>query len=157
MRLELTRRSEYAIRACMRLAGSDRLVSSREIAAATDVPERFLARVLVELVKAGLIEAQLGRTGGYRLVRPPRELTLLALVEAIEGPSRSARCVLRQRACDPTHACAIHPVWASAQSGLIGVLEKTTLADLVERDAALNPVTPIGPMTPQASLHERTA
>ena len=151
MRLELTRGSEYAIRACMRLAGSDRLLSSREIAASTDVPERFLARVLVELVKAGLIEAHLGRTGGYRLRRPPRAVTLLELVEAIEGPSRSGRCVLRQRACDPRHACAIHPVWASAQSGLIGVLETTTLADLVERDVAIQTVNS------QPLLHERTA
>jgi Rrf2 family protein len=151
MRLELTRRSEYAIRACMRLAGSDRLLSGREIAASTDVPERFLARVLVELVKSGLIEAQLGRTGGYRLRRPPRALTLLELVEAIEGPSRSTRCVLRQRACDASHPCAIHPVWAAAQSGVIGVLAATTLADLVELDRAMDKTNL------QAVLQERTA
>jgi Rrf2 family protein len=151
MRLELTRRSEYAIRACMRLAVSDRLLSGREIAASTDVPERFLARVLVELVKSGLIEAQLGRTGGYRLRRPPRALTLLELVEAIEGPSRSTRCVLRQRACDASHPCAIHPVWAAAQSGVIGVLAATTLADLVELDRAMDKTNL------QAVLQERTA
>jgi Rrf2 family protein len=134
----------------MRLAVSDGLMSSREIAAATDVPERLLARVLVELVRAGLIEARLGRTGGYRLRRPSRALTLLELVEAIEGPSRSTRCVLRRRDCDPSHPCAIHPVWASAQSGLIGVLETTTLADLVARDVAMQAGS-------QLQLHERTA
>jgi Rrf2 family protein len=135
----------------MRLAVSDRLLSGREIAASTDVPERFLARVLVELVKSGLIEAQLGRTGGYRLRRPPRALTLLELVEAIEGPSRSTRCVLRQRACDASHPCAIHPVWAAAQSGVIGVLAATTLADLVELDRAMDKTNL------QAVLQERTA
>lgn len=135
MRLELTRRSEYAIRACLRLAAGDRQLSAREIAAATEVPERVLARVLAELAAAGVVEARIGRSGGYRLIRSSVDLTLLGLIEAIEGPSRSARCVLQQRACDPSRACAIHPVWAAAQSGIIDVLESTTLADLVERDA----------------------
>lgn len=134
MRLELTRRSEYAIRAAILLAQDSRMRSSREIAAATDVPERFMARILVELVGSGLIEARIGRTGGYRLARPAAEISLLELVETVEGPSRSTRCVLRQRACDPARPCAIHPVWASAQSGLIDTLADTALADLVERD-----------------------
>jgi Rrf2 family protein len=134
MRLELTRRSEYAVRAAILLAGGSRMRSSREIAAATDVPERFMARILVELVGSGLIEARIGRTGGYRLARAAADISLLELVEAIEGPSRSTRCVLRERACDPGQPCAIHPVWASAQSGLIDTLAATTLANLVERD-----------------------
>jgi Rrf2 family protein len=134
VRLGLTRRSEYAIRAAILLAGDSRMRSSREIAAATDVPERFMARILVELVGSGLIEARIGRTGGYRLARPAADISLLELVETIEGPSRSTRCVLRERACEPGQPCAIHPVWASAQSGLIDTLAATTLADLVERD-----------------------
>ena len=134
MRLELTRRSEYAIRAAILLAHDSRMRSSREIAAATDVPERFMARILVGLVGSGLIEARIGRTGGYRLARPAAEISLLELVETVEGPSRSTRCVLHPRACDPGQTCAIHPVWASAQSGLIDPLADTTLADLVEPD-----------------------
>jgi Rrf2 family iron-sulfur cluster assembly transcriptional regulator len=157
MRLELTRRSEYAIRACMRLAFDDGLLSGRQIAAATDVPERFLARVLGELVRAGVIEAELGRTGGYRLRRRPADLTLLELVESIEGPSRSTRCVLRQRACDPGHPCAIHPVWAAAQDGVIGVLEATTLADLVARETAIDPAGARALVHERPLIHERTA
>ncbi len=134
MRLELTRRSEYAIRACVLLAGSEAQRSSREIATATDVPERFMARILVELVASGLVEARIGRTGGYRLARDASGISLLELVEAVEGPSRSTRCVLRQTTCDPARPCAIHPVWASAQSGLIDTLAESTLSDLVERD-----------------------
>jgi Rrf2 family protein len=130
--LELNRRTDYAIRACLRLAtAGDQLLSSRRIAAETDVPERFLARILVELVGAGVVEGKLGRTGGYRLRRSPVDLTLRELVEAIEGPSPSARCVLRQEACRPGEPCAIHPVWAAARQGLFDVLNATTLADLV--------------------------
>lgn len=157
MRLELTRRSEYAIRACMRLALDHQLLSGREIAAATDVPERFLARVLGELVRAGIIEAELGRTGGYRLRRRPRDLTLLELVESIEGPSRSTRCVLRQRACDPDHPCAIHPVWAAAQDGVIGVLAATTLADLVARETSIHPASARALIHDRPTIQERTA
>lgn len=139
MRLELTRRSEYAIRACLVLAASERPISCRELAEATDVPERFLARVLVELAGTGLVEGHLGRAGGYRLRRTPATLTLLELVEAIEGPSKSTRCVLHQRACDADHPCAIHPVWTSAQAGLVGVLAATTIADLAARDDSSQP------------------
>lgn len=142
MRLELNRRTDYAIRACLRLAtAGDRPLSSRRIAAETDVPERFLARVLVELVGAGIVEARLGRTGGYRLRQSPRELTLLELVEAVEGPSTSLRCVLRQRSCEPGEPCAIHPVWAAAQKGILDVLHETTLADVLVAEQAIDPAS----------------
>ncbi len=145
MRLELTRRSEYAIRACLLLAAGARPVSSRELAEATGVPERFLARVLVELARTGLIEGHLGRAGGYRLRRTPATLTLLDFVEAIEGPSKSTRCVLHQRACDPDRPCAIHPVWTSAQAGLVGVLAATTIADLAAREGSIHPAAATTP------------
>jgi Rrf2 family protein len=131
MRLELTRRTEYAIRACLRLASADGVVSGPTIAVDTAAPDRFLARILVDLAEAGIVEARIGRSGGYQLRRPAANLTLLELVEAVEGPSRSTRCVLHERSCDASRPCAIHPVWNAAQSGLIGVLAATTLADLV--------------------------
>lgn len=141
MRLELTRRSEYAIRACLRLARAAGVVSGRAIAADTAAPDRFLARILVDLVGAGIVEARIGRSGGYRLRTPAASLTLLELVEAVEGPSRSTRCVLHERACDASHPCAIHPVWTSAQSGLISVLATTTLADLSTPASSTRPAT----------------
>lgn len=140
MRLELNRRTDYAIRACLRLAAAgDESLSSRRIAAETDVPERFLARVLGQLVGAGIIDARLGRTGGYRLARRAAELTVLDLVIAVEGPSTSARCVLRQGACEPLVPCAIHLVWAAAQRGILDVLQAATLADLLDRERTIDP------------------
>ena len=137
MRLELNRRTDYAIRACIQLATTgDSFLSGRLIAAETDVPPQFLARILVELVGAGIVEAQLGRSGGYRLRRSPADLTLRELVEAVEGPSSTVRCVLRQRACQPGEPCSIHPVWAAARRGMLDVLSATTLADLVDREHA---------------------
>jgi len=140
VRLELNRETDYAIRACLRLAAAgDRSLSSGRIAVDTDVPGRYLARVLGELVGAGVVTAQLGRTGGYRLRRAPERLTLLELVEAVEGPSTSVRCVLRQRGCEPTEPCSIHTVWTSAQNAILDVLGGTTLADLLVRERAIDP------------------
>lgn len=151
VRLELNRRTDYAIRACLLLAtAGDQPVSARRIAADTDVPERFLARVLVGLVRARVVTAQLGRTGGYRLRPLPSQMTLLELVEAVEGPSASVRCVLRERQCVPRHPCAIHPVWTAAQAGILDVLRATTLADLLNREHAIDP------SSDEALLKERT-
>ena len=127
-----------------------RPLSGREIAARTDVPERLLARVLARLGGARIVESRIGRTGGYLLRRDPEELSLLEVVETVEGVTRSDRCVLRQRGCDPSVPCAIHPIWSSAQDGVIDTLGATTLAALVasERD--------IDPASPRALVKERT-
>ncbi len=134
MRLESNRRTDYAIRACLRLATTgEQFISSNRIAAQIDVSEAFLSRILVELVGSGIVEARLGRTGGYRLARSPADLTLRDLVEAAERPSTSLRCVLRQQACLKGDPCSIHPVWAAARRGMLDVLSATTLADLLYR------------------------
>jgi len=140
MRLDLNRESEYAIRSLVLLGiESQRPVSVREIAARTDVPERFLSRVLAELAWAGVVTSRIGRSGGYVLARDPERLSLLEVVESVEGPARSGRCVLRQQGCDPDLPCAIHPIWAAAQDGLIDRLGETTLAQLVASEHAIDP------------------
>ena len=151
MRLELNRESEYAIRALVLLAvEGHRSWSGREIAARTEVPERILARVLGQLAVAGIVESRIGRSGGYRLLRPPTGLSILEVVETVEGPTRSHRCVLRQQGCDPSAPCAIHPIWATAQDGVIHTLGDTTLAALVEAERAIDPASP------RALVKERT-
>jgi Rrf2 family protein len=151
MRLELTRRSEYAIRACLHLAASDRYLSRPAVARATDVPERFLGRILHDLVGSGIVEARIGRSGGYRLRRPSEAVTVGELIAAIEGPSRSTRCLVHGGVCDAARACPIHHVWTRAQNGLIGVLASTSLADLAGSRA-----TPIDRPVDDSNL-ERTA
>ena len=152
MRLELNRESQYAIRALVLLAVEEgrRSLSGREIAARTDVPERLLARVLGRLVAADIVESRIGRTGGYALRRAPATLSILEIVETVEGPTRSTRCVLRQRGCDPAAPCAIHPTWSSAQDGVIGTLGESTLAALVASERAIDPASP------RALVTERT-
>ena len=130
MRLELTKRADYAIRAAVALAAAapgDHL-SVRRIAEEQGIPARFLTQVMVDLVGAGLVEARLGRTGGYRLARPSSETTLLEVIEAIEGDSRRRTCVLRGGPCNVNGTCAVHAAFAAAQDGMLEVLGGTSLA-----------------------------
>ena len=139
MRLELTHRGDYAIRAMIALAriGDGRRLSVRRIAAEMAIPVAFLPRVMRSLVAAGLAEAAPGRTGGYRLARPAEGITILQIVEAIEGDARRTTCVLRGGPCGRDGHCDVHHVFFAAQAALLDRLGEATLVDLlVGRPAA---------------------
>lgn len=132
MRLELTRRGDYAVRTMLALASvadADRL-SARLVAERMAIPGRFLPHVLRDLTRARLVEAQTGRRGGYRLARPATEITLLEVVEAVEGDSRPTVCVLRGGPCRPDGRCAVHDVFAEARAAVRDRLRATRLADV---------------------------
>ncbi|MFA4965305.1 MAG: Rrf2 family transcriptional regulator [Thermoleophilia bacterium] len=134
MRLELTKRGDYAVRAMLALArdpgGS--LLSARRIAADMAIPPRFLPQVMGDLVRARLVDSVPGRAGGYRLARPAPEISLLAVIEAIEGGSHRESCVLRGGPCRLDGACAVHDTFVAAEEAMIGHLGGAALADLVD-------------------------
>jgi Rrf2 family protein len=135
MRLELTKRADYAIRAVLalsRAADGERL-SVRRIAADQRVPERFLPQVMGDLVRAGLVEGTVGRSGGYRLAKPSSEISLLEAVEAVEGDSHRRVCILRGGPCALVGVCDVHAVFAAAQDDVLDRLGGTTL------EAAIRP------------------
>jgi Rrf2 family protein len=132
MRLELTKRADYGIRAVLALAGADddRVLSARSLAVAQRIPAGFVTQVMADLVAAGIAEGRTGRTGGYRLTDAGRAMSLLDVIEAIEGDSRRRVCVLRGDACRPDGACGVHAIFAAAQEDLLGHLAGTTIASL---------------------------
>jgi Rrf2 family protein len=131
MRVTLDRRGDYAVRAVLYLAlKSEGLHKAREIAGAMDIPRGFLAQVLADLVRAEILDATAGPSGGYALARPASKITMLAVVEAAEGPVALERCVLRGADCDGTDPCAVHHVWAAAQAAFSLRLAGTTFGDL---------------------------
>jgi Rrf2 family protein len=138
MRLEMTRRGDYGVRAMLALAGrsTGRPTSGREIAAQTGIPVGFVPRVMVDLVTTGLVRSVTGRTGGYVLTRPPTDITLLAVIEALEGDSRRTSCVLRGSPCGRDGHCDVHDVFFAAQEALLSRLADVTLADLSARSNA---------------------
>jgi Rrf2 family transcriptional regulator, iron-sulfur cluster assembly transcription factor len=132
MRLELTKRGDYAIRAMLLLARADAngLLSARRIADAMAIPVRFLPQVLGDLQRAGLVAAAPGRSGGYRLSRPAEDITLLEVVEAVEGESRRRTCVLRASPCGHNGHCDVHDVFFTAQERMLLTLGTATLASV---------------------------
>ena len=136
MRLELTRRADYAVRAMLELARADAgLVSGPAIAAAASIPRRFVAQVMGDLVGAGLAEARTGRSGGYRLSRPAERISILEVVEAVEGDARRRTCVLRAAPCLRDGACEVHAIFSAAQDALLDRLGAASLASVVEPEA----------------------
>jgi Rrf2 family protein len=134
VRLELTKRGDYAVRAMMALArdGAE-LQSARAIAEEMVIPPRFLPQVMGDLVRADLVEGVTGRSGGYRLAAAAADISLLTIVEAVEGTSRRETCVLRGGPCGRDGTCAVHAAFCSAEEAMIGALDSVTLAD-VSRD-----------------------
>jgi Rrf2 family protein len=134
VRLELTRRADYAVRAMLALAAPDEpgLQSVRHIAQRMSIPPRFLPQVMRDLTAAGLVEAQPGRRGGYRLTRTVDQVSLLDIIEASEGDTRRQTCVLRGGPCGRDGYCAVHPVFADAQDAVMTQLDRASLGDVAE-------------------------
>ncbi|HEY3164521.1 MAG TPA: Rrf2 family transcriptional regulator [Candidatus Limnocylindrales bacterium] len=132
MRLELTKRADYAIRAVVALAGTapGARLSVRRVAAEQAIPVRFLPQVMADLVAAGLVEGMEGRAGGYRLARPADAISILEVVEAVEGDSRRTTCVLRGGPCRLDGTCSVHDVFAATQAAMIRELGGATIASV---------------------------
>ncbi len=130
--MDLTRKGEYAIRGIVYLAArqSDQVCLLSDIAAAVDVPQTFLAKIFQQFSKIGLVRSYRGTGGGFVLGRPPEKITLLEVVEAVEGPIIPNRCVTGEGECTRTSSCNVHPVWVKVQTQVKDILEKVTLKDL---------------------------
>jgi Rrf2 family protein len=107
-----------------------RVVLVREIARAMDVPPLFLAKIFQQFTKLGLVKSFRGSGGGFLLGRPPEEITLCEIVEAVEGPIMPNRCVLSNGACSREKGCTVHPVWKKVEKSVIDILSGVTLKDL---------------------------
>lgn len=131
--MRLTAKSEYGLLAAIDLACNHgpEPVSAREIAERREIPPRFLEQLLVSLRRADLVTAVRGAKGGFTLRRDPSEITVLDVVEALEGPLVSSVCDhARDEACQKTASCAAAPVWTAATRALRDVFASTTLASL---------------------------
>jgi Rrf2 family protein len=134
--MQLTRAADYAVRVMVHLAGKP--VGSRatrnELATSGDAPEHFLSKILQSLSRSGLITSHRGMAGGYALAKAPDDITLLDVVEAMEGPLLLNVCLAEGPSCERKDWCSVHVVWAEAQEALEKVLRAATIASL-SRDA----------------------
>jgi Rrf2 family protein len=134
MRLELTHRGSYAIRAVLALARAEDgdVLPARQVAKEMDIPVRFLPQVLGDLSRAGIVEARLGRAGGYRLSKPASDISLLDIIEASEGDARRQTCVLTGQPCGQGDPCDVHDMFFEAQEAILARLDGVSVADVVE-------------------------
>ncbi|MFN8519450.1 MAG: Rrf2 family transcriptional regulator [Chloroflexota bacterium] len=138
MRLELTRRGDYAIRAVIALARhAPDVVGAARIAEETGIPRRFVAQVMTEVVRSGIAETRLGRSGGYRMRRPASQVSVLDVVEAVEGDVGRHSCVLRNAPCGRGGTCDVHEVFLAAQDALLEELRRATIASLLRDGSEL--------------------
>jgi Rrf2 family iron-sulfur cluster assembly transcriptional regulator len=132
--LQITRRADYAVRTVLDVAGlrpGDVALTS-EVAERQRIPAPFLAKIVLALTRAGILRSFRGSGGGIALAKPPDQITLLQVVEAVDGPLAMNRCVLWPDECERSDACPVHDVWCEARTLLAEHLGAISLAALVE-------------------------
>ncbi|MFN8221701.1 MAG: Rrf2 family transcriptional regulator [Gaiellales bacterium] len=133
MRLRFSRTADYGLRAALEVArvGGAGLVTRRELADATGAPPSVLAQALASLVRGGLLDATAGPRGGYRLARPPEDISVREVMLAIDPQDPEPDCVLRERPCDPGAFCPFHAFLTDAQERFLESLDASSLADVL--------------------------
>jgi Rrf2 family protein len=124
---------DYALRAMLELAAAGGLVKGEQLATAQGIPQKFLESILVELRHAELVTSRRGVEGGYALGRPAEEVSLADVIRAVEGPIATVRGARPEEVEYVGVAVGLQPVWLELRSAMRGVLEETTLADVVAR------------------------
>lgn len=128
--MQITRQADYAVRAVIYLSrlGSNQRAATSQIAQEQHIPPSFLAKIVSQLSVAGLLQTSRGARGGVSLARTPGEITLLEVVEAIDGPILLNECVGDNGTCTFGDDCPMRPVWCDAQSELVRRLQATNFS-----------------------------
>lgn len=129
MRLEVTRKSDLAVRALRALDAADDRLKGPSLAQAVGSSAGFVSQALTPLVKAGWVRSEPGPAGGYSLAADLTQLSVLSVVEAVEGPTDTGQCVLVDRPCNETGTCALHGAWVRARHHLLAELDAVSVAD----------------------------
>ncbi len=132
--MQITRQADYAVRAVYFLAklGKNERAATSRIAKEQHIPPSFLAKIISQLSIAGLLHTSRGARGGVSLARPPEEINLLEVVEAIDGPIRLNECVGDDGLCTFEENCPMRPIWCDAQQELVQRLRNTTFAHFID-------------------------
>jgi Rrf2 family protein len=132
--MQITRQADYAVRAMVYLAqlGPAQRAATGQIAKEKSIPPSFLAKIVSQLSVAGLLQTSRGARGGVSLAKPAEEISLLDVVEAIDGPIMLNDCVGENLSCDYDEDCPLKPVWCDAQKLLLDQLSKANFAQFVK-------------------------
>ncbi|MBT3338029.1 MAG: Rrf2 family transcriptional regulator [Anaerolineae bacterium] len=133
--MQITRQADYAVRAVLYLSrlGQGNRAATSQIAEDQHIPPSFLAKIISQLSIAGLLHTSRGARGGVTLARAAEEITLLEVVESIDGPIRLNECVHSDGMCSFTESCPLVSIWQDAQSDLVNRLKDTNFGQFLEK------------------------
>jgi Rrf2 family protein len=136
--MQITRQADYALRAMLYLAQLEpnQRAATSQIAEEQHIPPSFLAKIISQLSIAGLIHTSRGARGGVSLARNPDEVSVLEVVEAIDGPISLNECTENPSACPFGEDCPLRPLWCDTQSELVKRLRKTSFAEFIPKAEA---------------------
>ncbi len=136
----VTREGDYAVRCVMEVARAGR-ISAAEVAHRQDISPTFLGKIVQSLAKAGVLTTRRGVGGGISLARPIGSITLLQVIEAVEGPLAVNTCVASPPECDRLDSCRAFPVWCRVQAALKSTLD-VGFDSILEGETLAPPVQP---------------
>jgi Rrf2 family protein len=129
--MQVSARSDYAVRAALGLAAAyPATVSAQALADEHALPRKFLEAILSELRRAGLTHAVRGPEGGYRLARPPAEISVGAVLRAVDGPLAGVRGQRPEEIVYEGNATHLSELWIAVRSAVRGVLDEVSLAQV---------------------------
>ncbi|MEI7729508.1 MAG: Rrf2 family transcriptional regulator [Verrucomicrobiota bacterium] len=137
--MKLTLRSEYALRALAVLGMSyeQPVVPIETISSQQHIPKRFLEQILNDLKNAGIVESRRGTNGGYRLAKPPEQISLASVIRHLDGALAPVRCVsenfYQQCSCPDEARCGIRSIMKEVRDAIVKTMDNITVADLCAR------------------------
>jgi len=128
MRLEITRRADLAVRALALIGSSGARWKSIDLAGELGTTTDFVPQIVGPLVKTGWLRSDPGPTGGYTSIVALDDVSVLQVIEAVDGPTDAGRCVVADRPCTAATPCTLHLAWARARPELLRVLAETPVS-----------------------------
>lgn len=145
--MRLSKRGEYGLRAMIALAepaengDSPHMMQIKEIALREQISAKFLEQILLALKNNGLLHSKMGVGGGYYLARSAKEITLGQIFRVLDGPVAPVKCVSQMAyepcGCPDEETCGLRLVMGDVRNAIAGILDTTTLADVVKRQGTL--------------------
>ena len=132
--MKISTKGRYGLRILMDLAihQSEKPRLIRDIAKSQQISEKYISRLVIALRKAGMIRSVRGVNGGFHIAMKPEDITLLAVIEVMEGPISIVDCVKTPKRCPQHENCAPREIWCKLNDNIRNLMRQTTLADILE-------------------------
>jgi Rrf2 family protein len=133
--MKISTRGRYVTRALLDLAlhKGEEPVLLKDIAQRQQISLRYLEHLITPLIAAGIVQSTRGPKGGVSLIKPPEEIRLSEVIQLVEGSTAPVECVDNPEMCTRSELCVTRDIWGEIKKAIDGVLESTTLQDLVEQ------------------------